>query len=308
LDESDSEKTEKRWGERVERVRRREEEAFGELVKKADQSQEALAQRLQRLQSSRLSLMRQRNESNRSRMAQVHHHLQLLAAQDEAMLQQMRAKQQEKMEKSQKDHLSVMKSRSLSAARKRKQAGEGLAENESIDRLLDFLRKQQALSQRLGKSRASQEETRAAHRLLAMQRWQRFETNRKERLSEAAAYTRAIEQKKHTESVSKSCMKESFYRREMANMQNLEKIKRMQSQKQAQILLRNAQASKRYESIKRNRRQYQEKHAEALHSSLLERDRTYELVKLIERSPNCKKVKEAIREWVPQAEVINTSP
>jgi len=307
FDESDREKTEDRWGERIERVKRREKEAVGELVRKANQSQQALAHRLQRLQSSKLALMRQRGESNRSRMAHVHSHLVKLAAQDEDMLQKMREKQLDKMEKSQKDHLAVLKSRSLSAARKRKQAGDGLEENESLDRLLDFLRKQQALSQRLGQTRASQDQVRAAHKQAEMQRWQRFERNRKEKLSEAAEQAKAIEQKNHTESVSKSCMKDSFYRREVTNSQNLEKLKRIHSAKQAQILSRNVQASRRYESLKRSRRQQQEKCTEALHSSLLERDRTYELVELIGRSPNCRKVKEALKEWTPE-EVVHTSP
>lgn len=307
FEESDSEKTEDRWGERVERMKRREKEAVGELVRKADQSQQALAHRLQRLQSSRLALMRQKGESSRSRMAQVHSHLVKLAAQEEATLRQMRAKQQDKMEKSHKDHLAVLKSRSLSVARKRKQAGEGLEEDESLDRLLDFLRKQQALSQRLGQSRASQEQVRAAHKQAEMQRWQRFERNRKERLSEAAVQAKAIEQKQTTESLSKPCMKDSFYHREVTNSQNLEKLKRIHSAKQAQILFRSIQASKRYESLKRTRKYQQEKCTEALHCSLLERDRTYDLVELIRRSPHCRKVKEALKEWTPE-EVVNTAP
>ena len=290
-------KSEAKWEEKLEKVKKREWEVMTELARKSAQSQHALSTRLQRLQSSRLSLMRQRGDSNRYRISQVRTHYAQLSAKNDANLEEMRLKQEEKMIKSVKERGVVMKMKSVNIAKKRKICNDLLENGEKDEKLVNFIKKQQEIEKRINSSKETKNQIRAEVQKSKMQKWERFERNRREKQLETDSKMRLIERKTYSDSISRPSFRDDFSRYEEKTRENLDKIRRIQSAKQTEILIRSIQAGRRVEAMKRYKRQQQERHMETLHSSLLERDRTYELVEMIGRSPGCRKVKEALKDW-----------
>lgn len=190
-----------------------------------------------------------------------------------------------------------MKMKSVNIAKKRKICNDLLENGEKDEKLVNFIKKQQEIEKRINSSKETKNQIRAEVQKSKMQKWERFERNRREKQLETDSKMRLIERKTYSDSISRPSFRDDFSRYEEKTRENLDKIRRIQSAKQTEILIRSIQAGRRVEAMKRYKRQQQERHMETLHSSLLERDRTYELVEMIGRSPGCRKVKEALKDW-----------
>lgn len=293
-----------KWAERVSRFRKQEKEQLAAAQRKGDLSLHELEARIQRLRDQKTESCKAKEKSSEAHRQAVRAQLKRQQASADLEIETQLQKYQQQMEQFQHTHSQILRQRAQSAASKRRSrpASPGGTEDPDVMRLLDFLVKQHNRDQRLQRAKREQEKNYTQQRNRHEARALKAAHNKREcdKLNESKL--REIEQRLDTptqESRRQSVMKESFYRQEQQRTKvshNRRRLQRIHSARQAQLLHRGLEATRRVQSLQASRLSQREKYEEALHSSLLERDRTYELVERIARSPDAKRAEEVVRE------------
>lgn len=272
--------------------------------RRGDLSLQELETRVQRLRSQQAEDCKAREQVHRERQLAVKAQLRRQQASADLELEDQLAKYQTRMQHFDHSHSQQLRSRAQSAAARRRSRppSPGGQEDQEVARLLDFLAKQHNRDLRLQRSKHEQGKSTAQQHQRNEQRAIKVAKNKRESARQTETKLRELEQRFSTspsDSHRQFVMKESFYRQEQLRSRashNLSRLQRIHSARKAQLLLRGAEASRRVQSLKASRLSHIERYDEALQSSLLERDRTYELVERIARSPDSKRAELVVRQ------------
>lgn len=293
-----------KWAQRVSRLKKQKHEELLAAQHKGDLSLQELETRLQRFRAKQAEDCRAREQAHRERRLAVKAQLRRQQVSAELALEDQQAKYQTRMQNFEHTHSQQLRSRAQSAAARRhsRPPSPVAPEDQEMAKLLNYLVKQHNRNQHLQHSKQAQDKSTAQQRQRNEQRALKVAKNKRESEREAETKLRELERRSTTsprDSRRQSVMKESFYRQELHRTRaqhNCSRLQRIQSARQAQLLLRSAEASRRVQSLKASRLSQLERYEEALQSSLLERDRTYKLVEKIAHSPDCKRADLVMRE------------
>lgn len=293
-----------KWAQRVSRLKKQKREELVTAQRKGDLSLQELEARIQRLRTQQAEDCKAKEQMHREHQLAVKAQLRRQQASADLELEDQLAKYHTRMQHFDHTHSQQLRSRAQSAASRRRSRppSPGGQEDQEVARLLTFLAKQHNRDQRLQRSRNEHDKSTAQQRQRNEQRALKVEKNKRESARLTETRLRELEQRFSTspsDSRRQSVMKESYYRQEQLRSRasrNRSRLQRIHSARQAQLLHRSAEASRRVQSLKASRLSQLERYEEALQSSLLERDRTYELVERIARSPDCKRAELVVRE------------
>ena len=299
-EDSKSEESDKEKGrlkpEDIRQMRAREER---QRKVRAESSSRLRDAQLKKLQERRISDLQQKMRSNNSRFTEareVKSHLQLEEDRELTTRLQML---QFRLEKSQELHTAALQSRSQSAVQRRFRLGSASPLNlhESSDRLMEYVKKVQVKREKGTQAKTEELLRRESVKRARMERWKKVETNLKQEKQKVQQWTKTLESK-HTSLAStvetrlsanhKSHATRSEHLRELQGLCSLnrERMQRMQTERQTDLMLRWMDKGRRLEELKLQRTLSVQKKREIQRFDMLEREKTYSLLERVAHSPS----------------------
>lgn len=260
----------------------------------------------QQLQEQRITTLQQKARSNHSRYIEAKETKSILEEEEQRELTSRLQELECRMEKSREIHTAVMQSRSQSVAKRRFRSG-SLRHRISSERLMEYLRKVQEKRQKETQARNEETERRESAKKARMERWKKVEINQEMEKKKVTDWTKSIEDK-HTSLASvietrlvenhKAYASRTDHLRELQDLclVNRERMRRMQTERQTDLLWKWVDKGKKLEKMKMERALTVQRKREIQRYDMLEREKTYSLLERVARSPNPSKAHRLLKQ------------
>lgn len=293
---------------RPEDIRQMKAREEGQRKVRAESSSRLKDAQLKKLQEQRISVLQEKMRSNRLRFAEAREVKSHLQQKEDRELTNRLEMLQFRLEKSQEIHTVALQSRSQSAVQHRFHLGSVSPQNlhESSSRLMEYVKKVQVKREKETQAKTEELLRRESAKRARMERWKKVEANLKQEKHKAQQWTQTLENK-HASLAStvetrlsanhKSHATRSEHLRELQDLCsfNRERMQRMQTERQTDLMLRWMDKGKRLEQLKLQRTLSVQRKREIQRYDMLEREKTYSLLERVAHSPSPAKAHQLLK-------------
>lgn len=276
---------------------------------RAESSSRLKEAQVRKLQEMKLSALQQKTRTNNSRFMEAKELKFHLQEEEDRELTTRLQLLQFRLEKSQEIHTAALQSRSQSAAQRRFRNGSASPFNqrESSERLIEYVRKVKEKREKETQAKTEELLRRETTKKTRMERWRKVELNLQQEKQKAHEWTKSLE-RKHTSLAStietrlsahhKSHATRSEHLRELQDLcvHNRERMLRMQTERQADLMLRWMNKGARLERLKVQRALSVERKREIQRFDMMEREKTYSLLERVAHSPTPVKAHQLLKQ------------